>query len=88
MRGKARIHLEEAIAELADRQHGKVTRAQLLHLGLGEKAIEYRVAKGWLRPDYRGVYSLGHKPQSREAGVEESVLDEALDYHAMAKPHG
>ena len=23
-----------------------------------------------------------------EAGVEESVLDEALDYHAMAKPHG
>jgi fumarate hydratase, class II len=23
-----------------------------------------------------------------EAGVEESVLDEALDYHSMAKPHG
>ena len=23
-----------------------------------------------------------------EAGVEASVLDEALDYHAMAKPHG
>jgi fumarate hydratase class II len=23
-----------------------------------------------------------------EAGVDESVLDEALDYHAMAKPHG
>jgi fumarate hydratase class II len=23
-----------------------------------------------------------------EAGVEDSVLDEALDYHAMAKPHG
>ena len=23
-----------------------------------------------------------------EAGVEESVLDEALDYHAMARPHG
>ena len=25
---------------------------------------------------------------AREAGVEESVLEEALDYHAMAKPHG
>jgi fumarate hydratase class II len=25
---------------------------------------------------------------AREAGVEDSVLDEALDYHAMAKPHG
>ena len=25
---------------------------------------------------------------AREAGVDESVLDEALDYHLMAKPHG
>ncbi len=25
---------------------------------------------------------------AREAGVEESILDEALDYHVMAKPHG
>jgi fumarate hydratase class II len=25
---------------------------------------------------------------ARDAGVDEAVLDEALDYHAMAKPHG
>jgi hypothetical protein len=25
---------------------------------------------------------------AREAGVEERILDEALDYHRMAKPHG
>ena len=25
---------------------------------------------------------------AREAGVEESVLDQALDFHRMAKPHG
>ncbi len=25
---------------------------------------------------------------AREAGVDEATLDEALDYHAMAKPHG
>ena len=25
---------------------------------------------------------------AREAGVDETILDEALDYHAMAKPHG
>jgi hypothetical protein len=25
---------------------------------------------------------------ARDAGVEESVLDEALDYRRMAKPHG
>ena len=24
---------------------------------------------------------------AREAGVDEATLDEALDYHAMAKPH-
>ena len=24
---------------------------------------------------------------AREAGVDEAILDEALDYHAMAKPH-
>ena len=74
MRGKARIHLEETIAELAERQHGKVSRAQLLHLGLGAKAIEYRVGKGWLRPDYRGVYSLGHRPLSREGRWMAAVL--------------
>jgi fumarate hydratase class II len=25
---------------------------------------------------------------AREAGVDDAILDEALDYHAMAKPHG
>ena len=25
---------------------------------------------------------------AREAGIDESVLDEALDYRKMAKPHG
>jgi fumarate hydratase class II len=25
---------------------------------------------------------------AREAGVDEAILDEALDYQAMAKPHG
>lgn len=74
MRGKARTRLEEAIAELAERQHGKLSRRQLLDLGLGDKAIDYRVGKGWLRPDYRGVYSLGHRPQSREGRWMAAVL--------------
>ncbi|HYH57779.1 MAG TPA: type IV toxin-antitoxin system AbiEi family antitoxin domain-containing protein [Thermoleophilaceae bacterium] len=66
--------LEEAIAELAERQHGKVTRAQLRALGLGKRAIDYRLAKGWLRPDYRGVFSLGHRPESRESRWMAAVL--------------
>jgi very-short-patch-repair endonuclease len=74
MRGKQQTGLDETIAELAERQYGKVARAQLLELGLGEKAVEYRVGKGWLRPDYRGVYSLGHRPQSREGKWMAAVL--------------
>lgn len=74
MRGKARSDLDEAIAELAERQHGKVSRRQLLALGLGEKAIEYRLRKGFLRPDRRGVYALGHRPSSRESRWMSAVL--------------
>ncbi|MGH2836802.1 MAG: type IV toxin-antitoxin system AbiEi family antitoxin domain-containing protein [Thermoleophilaceae bacterium] len=74
MRGKERTEVNEAIAELAERQHGKVSRRQLLRLGLGERAIEYRLAKGLLRPDYRGVYALGHRPHSRESRWMAAVL--------------
>jgi very-short-patch-repair endonuclease len=74
MRGWERNRLEEAIAELAERQHGKVSRRQLRRLGLGEDAIDYRLAKGWLRPDYRSVYSLGHRQESREGRWMAAVL--------------
>ncbi len=74
MRGWERNDVEEAVAELAERQHGKVSRRQLLTLGLGEDAIDYRIAKGWLRPDYRAVYSLGHRPHCREGRWMAAVL--------------
>jgi very-short-patch-repair endonuclease len=74
MGGCERSDLEEAIAELAERQYGKLSRAQLIALGLGSDAIDYRLAKGWLRPDYRSVYSLGHRPQSREGRWMAAVL--------------
>ena len=70
MRGSERNGLEEAIAELAERQHGKVSRRQLLGLGLGEDAIDYRVAKGWLRRDFRSVYSLGHRLERLRTGIQ------------------
>ena len=74
MRRKARTDLDEAISQLAERQHGKVSRRQLLGLGLGSRAIDYRLAKGLLRPDYRGVFSLGHRPKSRESRWMAAVL--------------
>ena len=44
---------------LARRQHGIVTRRQLLNLGFGEEAIEHRIAKGRLHRVGRGVYAVG-----------------------------
>ena len=75
MRGQARTReVDRAIVALAERQHGKVARRQLLGLGLGMKAIDYRVQTGELRVDYRGVYSLGHHPNSRESRWMAAVL--------------
>jgi hypothetical protein len=47
---------------LAERQHGVVTRAQLLDLAYTADAIKHRVAKGRLHPVARGVYAVG-RPQ-------------------------
>jgi hypothetical protein len=45
--------------ELAGKQHGIVTRQQLLGLGFGSRSIEHRVANGRLHPVMHGVYSVG-----------------------------
>jgi putative AbiEi antitoxin of type IV toxin-antitoxin system len=54
--------VERAIAVLARRQRGYVTRRQLLALGLGSDAIAYRVRVGRLVPVHQGVYAVGHIP--------------------------
>lgn len=53
--------------QLAARQHGHVSRAQLLELGLGPKAIDYRVHTGKLVVVHAGVYALEYR---RLAAVE------------------
>ncbi len=52
--------LDKAIAAVTGRQHGYITREQLLAIGLGAGAIKYRVAIGRLIPVYAGVYAVGH----------------------------
>ncbi len=54
--------------DLVRRQHGVVTRRQLLELGFSSKAIEHRIAKGKLHTVYRGVYAVG-RPQLTELGT-------------------
>jgi very-short-patch-repair endonuclease len=51
---------ERAIAELAAKQRGVITRAQLLELGLTRTTIDNWVKHSRLHPLYRGIFLLGH----------------------------
>jgi hypothetical protein len=54
------VDTDQQIAALAGRQHGVVTRTQLLRLGLSESAISRAARSGRLHRLYRGVYAVGH----------------------------
>jgi very-short-patch-repair endonuclease len=58
--------LEKEVAELASSQHGLVTRAQLLAIGVTAGAVRQRVRTERLRPVQRGVYRLGPLVSARE----------------------
>jgi predicted transcriptional regulator of viral defense system len=62
------------IADLAEGQHGVVTRQQLLSLGVEEEAIEWRLRSGRLHRLHRGVYAVGHRVLSCEARWMAAVL--------------
>jgi hypothetical protein len=64
----------EEVARLAQRQHGVIARRQLLGLGLGQGAIEHRLATHRLQAIHRGVYALGHPLLTREATFMAAVL--------------
>ncbi|MEA2456518.1 MAG: hypothetical protein QOI45_2780 [Thermoleophilaceae bacterium] len=52
---------DRAIGELAERQHGIVTLAQLQSVGLSKGAVAARVKAGRLYRVHRGVYAVGHR---------------------------
>ena len=58
---------ERAIAELASRQRGVVTRNQLRANGVSLAAIDHRLRSGRLHSLYRGVYLVGHAVPPRGA---------------------
>jgi very-short-patch-repair endonuclease len=61
------------LAELGGRQHGVVSRRQLLAMGLGVRAIEELVGRR-LHPIHRGVYAIGYRSLSRESSWMAAVL--------------
>jgi len=64
----------QAIAALAARQFGVVSRAQLMALGLSRGAIGRLVAAGRLHLLHRGVYAVGHTALPRKARYFAAVL--------------
>jgi very-short-patch-repair endonuclease len=56
------IRPDRRIAAVAGAQHGQITAAQLLDLGLTRAQIRTRVEAGRLHPVHRGVYSVGVPP--------------------------
>jgi hypothetical protein len=54
-----------ALADLATKQHGVISRQQLNGLGVQRGAISHRIKQGRLHPIHTGVYLLGHRRLSQ-----------------------
>jgi restriction endonuclease-like protein/putative AbiEi antitoxin of type IV toxin-antitoxin system len=67
-------NIDRVVADLAARQHGVVSRGQLLELGLSSRAIQGRIERGALHPLYRGVYAVGHCVVSKRGRWMAAVL--------------
>jgi Transcriptional regulator, AbiEi antitoxin len=66
--------VEEILGRIARRQHGVVTRRQLLDAGVSKEEIRRRIDKWALLVVHRGVYRVGHKAPSIEARYHAAVL--------------
>lgn len=79
--------IDDRIGKLAEAQHGVVARRQLLELGMGLGAIEHRISVGRLRRVQRGVYAVGHRPETQLSRWMAAVLSagpEAVLSHRSA----
>ncbi len=76
------------VSAIAERQHGLITRAQLVELGLGRGALRHRIETGALHKVHHGVYAVGHRALRGEAKLLGRVLasgpDAALSHASAA----
>jgi very-short-patch-repair endonuclease len=72
MGDKTRSH--RAVAQLAGRQHGLVSSAQLAVLGFSRQVTAGEVARGRLHPVHRGVFGVGHRSISRQGRCLAAVM--------------
>jgi predicted transcriptional regulator of viral defense system len=85
-----RTRSERALADLAGRQWGVVSRAQLAAMGVGRGAIDARLNAGRLRRLHRGVYAIGGAALPREGRALAAVLacgERAVLSHVSAAVH-
>jgi very-short-patch-repair endonuclease len=66
--------LDARLAKLAERQHGVVSRGQLLELGLGKSAIGDWAKRGRLHGVHRGVYAVRYPTLTRNGRFMAAVL--------------
>jgi very-short-patch-repair endonuclease len=66
--------IDLAIARIAEDQHGIVTTAQLIGVGLTKSAISKRARVGRLHRIHRGVYAVGHRAPKEETRWMAAVL--------------
>lgn len=83
---------DRATAELADRQHGVVSRRQLLASGVTATMVETRLRRRQLVPLHRGVYAVGHRRLTERGFWMAAVLaagpGAALSHRDAAALHG
>lgn len=66
--------VDGAISDLARRQHGVLSRRQLVALGLGEDAIDWRLKRKRLLRVHIGVYAVGHLALTRNGRFMAALL--------------
>ena len=88
IRGESELRgVDWVISELAERQHGVVSRRQLFDAGIARGVVEHRIGSRRLFVLHRGVYAVGHRQLTREGRWLGAVLAAgrgAVASHRMA----